>query len=499
MAGFTEYEQYDALGLARLIREKQVSRDEVRAAAIERIEARNPALNAVIHKFYEHGPAQPPAGDGPFAGVPFLLKDLLAAVAGAPLTNGSRLYRGHVPRHDSELVRRFRAAGLDFLGKTNTPEFGLMGVTEPELHGPTRNPWDLGRTPGGSSGGSAAAVASGMTPIASGGDGGGSLRIPASCCGIFGLKPTRGRTPTGPELGEVWQGATAEHILSRSVRDSAAMLDATLGDDAGAPYVLGHPGLSYLECVSRAPGRLRIAFSTASPLGTEVHADCVEAVRDAAALLASLGHEVEEAAPEIDGDALARSYLTLYAGEVAEELRAASRLFGRQVHRGDVEAPTWMLGLLGKAYDAGEFVHAMKQWQVFGRAMGRFHQRHDIYLTPTLAFPPVAIGELQPRGAEKAAMHVVNALGLGGLLKRSGLVNQMARDSLAKTPFTQLANMTGQPAMSVPLHWNAQGLPVGVQCIAPIGREDLLFGLAGQLEQARPWFGRRPPVTASGR
>ncbi|HEY5799136.1 MAG TPA: amidase family protein [Burkholderiaceae bacterium] len=494
MAGFAEYEDYDALGLAQLIREKQVARSEVREAAIARIEAHNVKLNAVIHKLYDFVPLNPAPPGGIFDGVPFLLKDLLSSYAGAPMNHGSRAYAGHTAGFDSELVRRYRATGVDILGKTNTPEFGLMGVTEPELHGATRNPWDLLKTPGGSSGGSGAAVASRMTPIASGGDGGGSLRIPASACGIFGFKPSRGRTPTGPLHGEIWQGACSEHILSRSVRDSAAMLDATLGDDHGAPYPVGHPGLRYLECTRTPPRKLRIGFSSASPIGTPVHADCKQAVKDAAHMLQWLGHEVEEATPGIDGDALAISYLTLYAGEVAQEIRAAGEHLRRKPRRGDFEAPTWMLGLLGEAYTASDFARAMHHWQRFGRAMGQFHQHYDLYLTPTMAFPPVDIGELQPKGADKAAMQVVNALGLGRLLKASGLVDQLARDSLAKSPFTQLANMTGQPAMSVPLYWSQSGLPIGVQFIAPMGREDRLFALAAQLEQERPWARRRPPL-----
>jgi len=498
MGKFKEYEQYDGLGLAELIRKKEVSPAEVCEEAIERIEALNPALNAVITPMYDLARKTVAQGlpDGPFSGVPFLLKDLLAAYAGVPLTGGSRAYKNFCPQADSELVRRFKNAGLVILGKTNCPEFGLLGYTEPELHGPTRNPWDTGRTPGGSSGGSAAAVASGMVPVASGGDGGGSIRIPASHCGLFGLKPTRGRNPTGPAYGAIWQGAVVEHVISRSVRDSAAMMDAICGADIGAPYIIPPPVRPYTEEAQQAPPPLRIAFNTLSPIGTAVHPECIKAVGNTVRLLEDLGHQVEEARPDLNGKALADSYFAMYFGETAADIEDLTPILGRKAAPGDMEDLTWTLGLLGRTFSAGYFVRAMREWNLAARAMGRFHEKYDAYLTPTVAFPPAGIGELKPKPAERIAMKVVNALSLGKLLQLSGLTDKMAIEGLSRTPFTQLANFTGQPAMSVPLHWTVDSLPCGVQFIGRFGGEATLFRLAAQLEKAKPWFDKRPHVKA---
>lgn len=499
MGSFKEYDHYDGLGLAELIRNKDVSAEEVCEEAIHRIEALNPKLNAVITPMFDLGrvAVKREKAEGPFGGTPFLLKDLLAAYAGVPLTYGSKALKNNLPQYDSELVRRFKQSGLIVLGKTNTPEFGLLAYTEPELFGATRNPWHPDHTPGGSSGGSAAAVASGMVPLASGGDGGGSIRIPASCCGLFGLKPTRGRTPTGPDFGELWQGAAVEHVISRSVRDSAAMLDATCGPDLGAPYLIAPPVRPYLEELDREPGKLRIAFNTKSPLGTPVHPEYIQATEETAGLLEKLGHHVEEARPDIDGLALAKSFLVLYFGEVGADIEDLRLVLGRKARPSDVETVTWTLGMLGRATSAVSFVQSKRLWGTFSRAMGRFHQNYDLYLTPTLAAPPVRIGELKPKPIERSALKIVNALGLGRILKISGMTDKLAVDSLAKTPFTQLANFTGQPAMSVPLHWTSDGLPCGLHFMAPFGDEATLFRLAAQLEKTKPWFNRRPPISGS--
>ncbi|TDN37853.1 amidase [Hymenobacter sp. UV11] len=492
----TEYDQLDGLGMADLVRRGQLTAAELCAAAIARAEAVNPRLNAIIFKLFEQAQQRAAAGlpDGPFGGVPFLLKDFGAAYAGAPHTGGSRALRHFVPAEDAELVRRWQAAGLNILGKTNVPEFALMGVTESALYGPCRNPWDLGRTPGGSSGGAAAAVAAGIVPVAGAGDGGGSIRIPAACCGLFGLKPSRGRVPTGPEQGEKWQGAAVEHVLTRSVRDSAAALDATQGPDVGAPYFLPPPTRPYLEEVGRAPGRLRIAFTLDHPLGRPLHPECATAVREAAKLLESLGHDVEEVPLPFDGRAVSTAFMMLYFGETGASIAGLKTVLGRNARPRDVEPTTWLLGLLGRTYSAADFAAARHSWNDHARRMGRFHQTYDLLLTPTLATPPVRIGELQPKPFEQKLLKVVNTFGLGGLIRRSGIVEKLAEQSLEKTPYTQVANLTGQPAMSVPLHWTADGLPCGVQFIARLGAEDVLFRLAGQLEQAQPWFGRRPPI-----
>jgi amidase len=496
MGKIAEYVKYDGLGLAELVRKKKVSPQELCEEAISRIEKINPKINAVIYRMYDL--ARKAAGDnlpnGPFKGVPFLCKDLVSSYAGVPMTKGSKSCKDYVPSQDSELMTRYKATGLIIMGKTNTPEFGLMGVTEPELHGPTRNPWNTDHTPGGSSGGSAAAVASGMVPIASGGDGGGSIRIPASFCGLFGLKPTRGRNPLGPEFGEIWQGAEVEHVLTRTVRDSAAMLDAVNGPDAGAPYVIPKPERPYLSEVSRNPGKLKIAFTVKSPLGTQVHPECKKAVENAARMLEKMGHRVEEAEPRIDGLALAKSYFMLYFGEVAADVEELKNVLGRKLKHTDTEGATWALNLLGRSFSAGEFVLSMRDWNTFSRQMGIFHQTYDLYLTPTTAAPPVRIGELKQKPSEEFILKIINAMNLGGLLKISGITDKLAIEGLSKTPFTQLANLTGLPAMSVPLHWTPEGLPCGVQFIARFGEESVLFRLAGQIEKAKPWFDRRPEM-----
>ena len=492
----SEYDALDGLSLAALVRTGQLTPAELAATATARAEALNPQINAIVHPLFQEAQTRAAAGlpAGPFSGVPFLLKDFGAYYAGAPHTSGSRALRGFVPAEDAELVRRWQAAGLNILGKTNTPEFALMGVTESVLHGPARNPWNLNHTPGGSSGGAAAAVAAGIVPAAGAGDGGGSIRIPAACCGLFGLKPSRGRVPTGPEQGEKWQGAAVEHVLSRSVRDSAALLDATQGADVGAPYFLPDPERSYLEEVGRPPGRLRIAFTLDHPLGSAVHPECVAATHAAARLLESLGHDVEQVPLPFDGRAVARAFLMLYFGETGASIAALAQHLGRPARPSDVEPTTWLLGLLGRTYTAADFAAARHSWNESARRMGRFHETYDLLLTPTLATPPVRIGELQPKPYERALLKFVNTFGLGGLMRRSGLVDKLAEQSLEKTPYTQLANLTGQPAMSVPLHWTADGLPCGVQFIARLGAENLLFQLAGQLEQARPWSRRRPAL-----
>jgi amidase len=496
MSDFHEYDQYDALGLAELVRRREVSPGEMCNEAVRKIERFNPAVNAVICRMYDQARSSIDSGlpEGPFTGVPFLVKDLVSSCAGAPMTKGCKALRNYIPRHDSELMKRYRNTGVVILGKTNTPEFGLMGITEPELHGPTKNPWDNTRTPGGSSGGSAAAVACGMAPMASGGDGGGSIRIPSSYCALFGLKPSRGRNPAGPDHGHIWQGAAVEHVLTRTVRDCAAMLDAVNGPAPGDPYEIPGPEHPYMQEITRSPGRLKVGFSTASPLGAPVHPECVKAVEDAARLLESLGHVVEEAGPRIDGMALAKSYFMMYFGEVAADIVEMQQVLGRKAVPKDVEGPTWVLNLLGRAYSAGEFVLALREWNRAARAMGEFHRNHDLYLTPTTAYPPVKIGELKPSPVEEMLMEITNRFGLGRLARLSGIADKIAVESLAKTPFTQLANLTGQPAMSVPLYWTKENLPCGVQFIAPFGNEACLFRLAAQLEQARPWFDMRPPL-----
>jgi amidase len=494
MTTFAEYHHYDGLGLADLVKTGQLTPADLVEEAIRRIEALNPRLNAVVAKMYEQARAAAASAlpDGPFTGVPFLLKDLISTYAGVPTSSGNRVLR-HIPApHDSELVRRFKAAGVVVVGKSNTPEFGLTPFTESDTLGVARNPWDLERTPGGSSGGSAAAVAAGMVPMASGGDGGGSIRIPASCCGVFGLKPSRGRMPTGPDVGEIWHGFAIEHVITRSVRDSAAMLDAAGGADLGAPYG-APPAGSFLRDVTTAPDRLRIAFTTRPLWGHTSHEDCEAGLRFTVDLLRQLGHEAIEAVPPVDGESCAVAFLTIIAAETRAEVELAARAGARKVSASDFEAATYAVALLGRALRASDYANASRLLQAASREVARFFQEYDVLLTPTLSRPPIPLGELRPAGTELAALKVIGRLNLGWLLGALGVIKPLAAKTFDFMPYTPLFNVTGQPAMSMPLYWNAAGLPIGMQFVGRFGDEATLFRLAGQLERAQPWFDRRPP------
>ncbi|WP_426751183.1 amidase [Myxococcus sp. Y35] len=474
-----DYSRFDAVGLAELVRRKEVTPEELLRVAVEAIHRVNPTLNAVIETRDADAREALKQGlpDGPLRGVPFLFKDIGVHAAGVPADFGSRLTQGTVFPYDSALIARYRRAGLVLLGRTNTPEFGNNATTEPVLHGPTRNPWDMGRSPGGSSGGSAAAVAAGVVPVAHGNDGGGSLRIPASLCGIFGLKPTRGRVSLGPNVGEVICGMGVEHVLSRSVRDSAALLDATHGPEAGDPYFAPPPQRPYLEEVGRAPGRLRIALMTAAPMGGPVSPECVEAARLAARLCEELGHEVTEAAPEHDGHLLHEAITTAWSATLASLVAMASHDSGREAGPDSLESSTWAVVRQGQTLTATELQRALGIFNFVSRQVGRFFEQYDVLLSPTVATPPFPLGLLDanaPRTAREWYDHV-----------------------FGHCPFTALFNVTGQPAMSVPLHWSEGGLPIGVQFAGRYADEGTLFRLASQLEQARPWAQRRPPVHVS--
>jgi len=468
----------DGTAQTELVRRKQVKPIELVDAAIERVERLNPTLNAVVTPMYEQArkTASGPLPDGPFAGVPFLLKDLLASYGGVGMTFGSTFLRDYVSSHDSELVARYKRAGLIVVGKTNTPEFGLLPTTEPRLFGPTHNPWDAGRTPGGSSGGSAAAVAAGIVPMAHGNDGGGSIRIPASCCGLFGLKPTRGRNPLGPDLGDVMGGIVSEHALTRSVRDSAALLDATSGPDVGDPYWAPPRERPFLREVGADPGRLRIAFATEAATGASIHPDCVGAVKDAAALCADLGHEVVEASPALNGQMILDTFTTVWLSGCAATIDGMALTTGRAVTEDQFEPLTWALYGMGRQRSASSYLIAVTIQQMMSRAIARFFLDHDLWLTPTLAEPPLPLGAFEPAPGNP----------LQGFARAAAFV-----------PFTPIFNVTGQPAMSVPLYWNREGLPVGAHFVGRFGDEATLFRLAAQLEQARPWADRRPPISAT--
>jgi amidase len=466
----------DAMAQAELVRRKDVTPLELVDAAIARIERLNPQLNAVISTQFEQARAQAkgPLPQGPFTGVPFLLKDLLDAQAGVPLTSGSRFLKDHVPDYDSELVTRHRKAGLVILGKTNLSEFGILPTAEPRHFGATRNPWSLAHSPGGSSGGAAAAVASGMVPFAHAADGGGSIRIPASCCGLFGLKPTRGRLPMGPDVGDVMHGLVVEHALTRSVRDSAALLDATEGPDVGAPYVAPPKARPYLEEVGRPPGRLRIAVTTRTNNGAPVHPECLAAVESTVKLLGELGHTVVEGSLEVpQEELLAQAFVVVWSSAVVLALDGMALLTGREATAEDVEPLTWALYELGRSQGVSQYLLAHAALQRFARAFSAKWQDADLWLMPTLAEPPPPLGSFEGSKAEP--------------------LEALFRASLF-CPFTPLANITGQPAMSLPLHWTPEGLPVGVQCVGRFGDEATLLRLAAQLESARPWNQRRPPL-----
>ncbi|MCU0447512.1 MAG: amidase [Microscillaceae bacterium] len=493
---FSEYVSHDALGLAELVKQETVKPLELLELAIQRAEAVNPTINAIIYKMYDEGKkmiAHIPQ-NAPFAGVPFLIKDLGIHVAGLPLRTGCRGYQNFVSKQDSEITKKYRQAGFIFMGKTNTPEFGLNPFTEPELFGATRNPWNLNHSSGGSSGGSAAAVAAGIVPIATASDGGGSIRIPASCCGLFGLKVSRGRTPMGDLYGEMWSSAVVENCVTRSVRDSAAFLDAIQGETAGAPYFIQAPAKPYSEEIKTDPGKLKIVYSLKHTLGHTVDEACISAVKHTAELLKNLGHQVEEVGLPYQKEMLTEVFLTMILGETAADVAELSAFLGRKARPSDMEANTYALYLLGRAYSAQEFASAKRRWNELGRQMGHFHQKYDILLTPTLATPPYKIGELKNSPTEEAVIKLINRLGLGKLMKNSGAIPKLAEKIYAKMPYTPIANMTGQPAMSVPLYWSSAGLPIGSMFTAQVGGEDVLFRLAAQLEKAQPWFDKLPKL-----
>ncbi|MCK1798422.1 amidase family protein [Streptomyces sp. XM4193] len=492
---YAEYRRHDATGLAELVAGGEVAAGELLETAIARTEAVNGRVNAVVRPMYETARAR--AGtelNGPFAGVPFLIKDLLQDYEGEPTGSGCAALRDGPPAgRSSEPVRRWLSSGLVVFGKTNTPEFGIKGVTEPRAYGPTRNPWDTARTSGGSSGGSAAAVAAGIVPVAGGNDGGGSLRIPAACCGLFALKPGRGLVPCGPLQAEYLHGAATDGVISRTVRDSARMLDVlTELPDPGGPFEAARPELPYAQGALRAPGRLRIGFSTQSPIGTEVHPEAVAAVESAARLLSGLGHEVEEAETGVDGRQLAEDFLDMWYGQVAFTLDHRRRETGAKSSA--FELDTRLLAAAGRATRAHHSFGSHQRWNTHTRALADFHQRYDLLLTPSLARPPVRVGELDTPSWMQTGSRALLALGLAGKLARTKLWRDVIVENLAATPYTQLANITGRPAMSVPLHRTAEGLPLGVQFVGPWGSETTLLALATTLEDASPWADLEPPL-----
>ena len=470
---FNEYRALDALGLAQAIRRRDLSRREVLDAAHARMAAVNPRVNAVT--YLDQAAADKAGGEtqGPFAGVPYFIKDLHAPVDGMPLTHGSRLFSGDVHHFDSETVARLRRAGFVILGRTASPEFGMSASTEPALTGPTRNPWNLAHSAGGSSGGAGAAVASGIVAASHATDSGGSIRVPAACNGLVGLKPTRGLLATGPHRGDASHGLSHEHAVTRSVRDCAAILDATAGPDIGAPYFTARPIEPYLQALGRAPRRLRIAFTTITFSGQPVDAECRAAVEGAVRLLQSMGHDVDQGSPEFDGSALADAAGTLLLTGLAALVEARETQLGRAAREDELEPITRAAIALGRKVTGLDYASRFAVINRQVRRIASFFENVDILVTPTLAKPPPALGTMST----------------------PAMTLEQFQDAMtAFCPFTGAFNATGQPAISLPLHWTAGGLPVGVQLVGRFGDDTLLLQLAAQLELAAPWFGRTAPL-----
>lgn len=470
-----EYADYDGLGLAALVHAKEVKPSELVEEAIGRAERLNPKLNFVVFKDYDRAraAARAPLPGGAFSGVPFFLKDIFGLAQGMPTRQAARFMPAIPSPHDCLLVARYRAAGFVLLGKTNVPEFGLVPTTESTLYGPARNPWNLEHSTGGSSGGSAAAVAARVVPLAHANDGGGSIRIPASCCGLVGLKPTRARMSYGPDFGEVIDGLGNDHVVSRSVRDTAAALDATAGSVEGDPYWAPPQPASYLDALQEKPKRLRIAFSTKKLDGRPLHSDCVAAVEAAAKLCESLGHVVEEAAPDLNQEALIPAFMAFWAANLAAGIDYIAKLTGQTPTAAQFEGLTWGLYEAGKRIGASEYLHAKGAMQGAARRAAQFHETYNVWVSSTLGAPPVKLGafDMNERDPAKSFAPLIDYV-----------------------PFTAMQNVTGQPAINVPLHWNAAGLPIGVHFVGRFGDEATLLQLAGQLEKAAPWAQRRPKL-----
>jgi|HubBroStandDraft_6_1064221.scaffolds.fasta_scaffold36270_2 amidase len=474
---FAEYGNYDALGLAGLIATREISAREVVDEAISRAEALNPALNAIVFKAFNQAreAAQSDLPQGPFTGVPILLKDMRAGAKGMPIRNGSRMNPALLAANDSTLVARYREAGLIPLGKTNVPEFGIVPTTESKLYGPAHNPWNPQHSTGGSSGGSAAAVAARIVPIAHATDGGGSIRIPASCCGLVGLKVSRGRITQGPDTSDATSGLSVDHVVTRSVRDCAAALDISCAPDPGDPYFALPPYGTYLEGIAQAPQRLQIAVSFKGPNGTPHHPDVTRALEKTAKLVEDLGHRVEEVLPPLDHNEMTPAFLTLWAGNTAVAVESIARITGTKPSLDVLEGLTYGLYVVGLKITAVEHMTAQQTMNRAARTMAQFHSQYDVWLTATLGTPPNKLGmiDIDEQYALRAMTPLMNYV-----------------------PYTAWQNATGQPAINLPLHWSADELPVGVQFVGNAGDEMTLLKLAAEIEIASPWSDHCPDLDA---
>lgn len=472
---FAEYDRFDGIGLATLVKNRRVNAAELMEEAIARAERLNPKLNAIIFKAYDQAleAAKGKLPNGPFTGVPMLLKDMRAGAIGMPTRNGSRFCPPVLADHDSNLVARFKAAGAIPFGKTNVPEFGILPVSESKLYGAARNPWNLNHTPGGSSGGSAASVAAGIVPFAHSTDGGGSIRIPASCCGLVGLKPSRGRISQGPDSADSTAGLSVDLVVTRSVRDCAAALDVASAYDYGDPYFAPPPPESYLGGLKQKLKRMKIAVSTKDLNGKPFHPDVTTAINKTVKLLEGLGHTVEEAAPPLNPDVMTPAFMTLWSSSTALAVEQLSRLTGIKPSTDVIEGLTFGLYEIGKSISAVELMSALQSMHRAARAMAKFHENYDMWLTPTLATPPLVIGtvNVDETNVQKAFAPIIDYV-----------------------PFTAMQNATGQPAINVPLHRNANNLPIGVQFVARTGDELSLLKLAAELENAMPWAMAHPNI-----
>lgn len=494
---FEEYRKHDAIALAELIRKKEVSATELLDLAIARTEAVNGPINAVVTKLYDEArkAAQSPLPEGPLAGVPFIIKDLDVELKGTKYTGGTGLLKNYISTESSEVVKRMIKAGLIIFGKSNTPEFGLTPFTEGKLLGTCRNPWNTEYTTGGSSGGAGAAVAAGILPMAFASDGGGSIRIPASCCGLFGIKPSRGRISNGFIAGELWDGAVSSGIISRSVRDAAAYIDAVQGEVTGDPYIIQKPERPYAEEVILPIGKLKIGYSYQMPKGFDfpIDPENIKAIENTVTLLKGLGHDVEEVELPYDKELHTVLLYTMVMGHTSATVDHIAQLRGKKAELSELEPNTWLMYKLGRSFTAADIVSTKLKWNKVTRAMGEFHKQYDMLLTPTLGMKPFKTGALQSSAAEETGLKIMNALGISTVVKYTGLIEKIATKTYSWLPYPPLANITGQPSMSMPLHWSADGLPVGVMFTAKMNNEAGLFRLAAQIERAQPWFEKIAP------